>query len=558
MLYIGTRSAGETSPCALRHIVGPPTYTVSTLEHGNPRDADVVRAKNFDIYLRNLPPVPPSHLVPVSLQRPRASHPDPTVQMKLRSSFPPAFAKAHVRVWDSPDLPPHAHHEADRPAAVVDDGYAVHRVQMLCSYWAFASQYAPQVSAVCLASLDRGPLLVAVPMGYTGSCVAALTPRDGGCFAMDLMDSVPLLQQMQAFKDFLPCDVEPQQMGRTRTSRVDVIFAMPYVGRVEGALTDAAEWPLVPAAHSAAWCCSGALSSDQVLLVSIAFERARSFVQAGPWLSGTVGVYHGPKPVYSARSAERFRSGHDDDHAAAEWQDFLVLEKDRRHLFIDASERADAGTGLLAPFLDNVITAWDVRDELTPPPQGLPHIHVDVLLLLPYPEPPAPLHTSYLARMPPQSKPDGFPTSFAWDEVCRRWSRRIFADALNSTFAHDAQCVREGWSDLPRHPFICLGPEVFKHFHFQDGGKIRLNQFILVQHDDGRLYLLDFTQWTGDHKSLLHLLAMMGFTSDRGSYFPSSSTGCGGKLKLRGTSASATISSLSSREPRVLEKPQSS
>ena len=64
-------------------------------------------------------------------------------------------------------------------------------------------------------------------------------------------------------------------------------------------------------------------------------------------------------------------------------------------------------------------------------------------------------------------------------------------------------------------PFICLGPEVFKHFHFQDGGKIRLNQFILVQHDDGRLYLLDFAQWTGDHKSLLHMLAMMGFTSDK-------------------------------------------
>ena len=93
---------------------------------------------------------------------------------------------------------------------------------------------------------------------------------------------------------------------------------------------------------------------------------------------------------------------------------------DRRQLFVTAFERADAGTGLLAPFLDNVVTAWDVRAELTPPPQGLPHVQVDVLLLLPYPEPPAPLHTSYLARMPPQAASDGFPASFAWEEVCRR------------------------------------------------------------------------------------------------------------------------------------------
>ena len=388
MLYIGTRSAGETSPGALRHIVGLPAYTVSTFEHGDPSDTEAVRAKNFDIYLRNLPPVPPSHLVPVSLQRPRASHPDPAVQMKLRSSFPPAFARAHVRVWDSPDLLPHAHGVVGRPAAVVNDGYTAHRVRMLCSYWAFASQYAPRVSADHLASMDRAPLRVAVPMGYTGLGVAALTPRDGGCFAINLVDSVPLLQQIQAFKTFLPCDVEPQQMGRTRNPRADVIFAMPYVGQVVGSLSDIAEWYSVPPAHSAAWCCSGALSSDQILIVSIAFERANSFVQAGPWLSGSVGVYHGPKPVYSARSAERFRSAHDNDHADAEWKDFLVLERDRRQLFVAAFECADAGTGLLVPFLDNVITAWDVRAELTPPPQGLPHVHVDVLLLLPYPEPP--------------------------------------------------------------------------------------------------------------------------------------------------------------------------
>ena len=107
MLYIGSRAAGETSPGVLRHIIGPPSYTVNTLDHGDPADKNTVRQKNFDMYLRGLPIVEPSHAVPLALQRPRASYPDPHIQMMLRSSFPPAFARAHVRIWSAPpyDVP---------------------------------------------------------------------------------------------------------------------------------------------------------------------------------------------------------------------------------------------------------------------------------------------------------------------------------------------------------------------------------------------------------------------------------------------------------------------
>ena len=58
-------------------------------------------------------------------------------------------------------------------------------------------------------------MLIAVPMGFTGKVMAALVPRGGGCFAAPYVEGVPLLRQMQAFRDFLPCDVPPQEMSQT-------------------------------------------------------------------------------------------------------------------------------------------------------------------------------------------------------------------------------------------------------------------------------------------------------------------------------------------------------
>ena len=512
MLYIGSRAAGETSPGALKSIIGQPTYSVSTFDHGDPANVEPVREKNFDIYTRGLPAVEPSHVVPIELRRPRASHPDPVVQMMLRSSFPAPFARAHVHAWD---LEPHPVGSEPRPACVIAPGYHQHRQLMICRYWAFSAQWAPVVSDAELASTNRPRLLIAVPMGHTGHAVAALMPQGGGCFATTLLEGVPLLQQAQALKSFLPCDVEPQQMGQTRDARADVVLSMPCSFKIAESLSDATEWATVHRTQQAAWCSPGALTGAQATLASIAFNRCRSFIQAVPFLAGTIGVYEGPRPVYAHRAAESFRSAHDDDHAALEWTAFLELEQQRRQLFVGAFERADAGSGLLAPFLENIITAFDLAGDITPPPQGLPPVHADILLLFPYPEPPAPLCTDYLAKMPPQAAPDGFPDSFAWSEVCRGWGRRAFADALNMALAHDADCVRNGWSSLPRHPFICLGPEVFKHYHLKDGGKVRLNQFILIQGSDGRLRLLDFTADTGDHKILLAIIGAMGFTSDK-------------------------------------------
>ena len=369
MLYIGSRAAGETSPGALKSIIGQPTYSVSTFDHGDPADVEPVREKNFDIYTRGLPAVEPSHPVPVELQRPRASHPDPVVQMMLRSAFPASFARAHVRAWD---LEPHPIGVDPRPACVVAPGYQQHRELMICRYWIFSAQWASIVDAIELARVDRPRLLIAVPMGHTGTKVAALMPKGGGCYATVLQEGVPLLQQVQAFKSFLPCDVEPQQMGQTRDARADVVFSMPCSFKVTEVLSNADAWAYIHATQRAAWCAPDALTGAQSILASIAFDRCRSSIQAVSFLAGTIGVYEGPRPVYANRAAERFRSAHDSDHAAQEWADFLELERQRKQLFVDAFERANAGSGLLAPFLENIITAFDLVEDLPRPRRACP------------------------------------------------------------------------------------------------------------------------------------------------------------------------------------------
>ena len=512
MLYIGSRAASETSPGALRHIIGPPSFTASTFDHGDPADVDVVREKNFDVYVRNLDRVAPSHVVPVALQRPRASHPNPEVQMILRSSFPPAFAQAHVSVWN---VPPHEAPEAGRPAPVVASGYAGHRALMLCRYWAFASRFAVRLTSEMAVDMQRPRMLIAVPMGFTGAAIAALVPRGGGCFAAPYEEGVPLLQQMQAFSAFLPCDVPPQEMSQTRDARADIVFAMPCVFQIAETVQSPAGWTNTITGADAAWCTIDALVGSQLLHAALAFERCKSFVQAVTWLHGRIGIYEGPKPVLANRAGEVFRSAARDSEASQEWADFLELEKGRRDLFVIAFTAADGGSGLLAPFLENIITAYDLAEHLVPPPQGLPAVHADTLLLLAYPEPPAPLHTEYLARMPPQAVPDGFPAALAYADVVRRWGRRVIANALNLTVAHDAECYREGWSEKPRHPFTCLGPGCFKHFHFLDGGKILLNQFILVNDGAGQLRPMDFAAEIKDHKSLEAVVGIMGFSSDK-------------------------------------------
>ena len=84
------------------------------------------------------------------------------------------------------------------------------------------------------------------------------------------------------------------------------------------------------------------------------------------------------------------------------------------------------------------------------------------------------------------------------------------------TAAHDFECYRQGWSDLPRHPFICLGPGAWHSWPHADGiGTFNLSNVILIQKSDGRFYLLDYNTDLGDHRSKEAMLAIMGFGTDK-------------------------------------------
>ena len=84
------------------------------------------------------------------------------------------------------------------------------------------------------------------------------------------------------------------------------------------------------------------------------------------------------------------------------------------------------------------------------------------------------------------------------------------------TAAHDFECYRRGWSELPRHPFTCLGPGAWHNWSHADGvGSVCLNEFILVQGDDGRFCLLDFNTMAPDHKAAWAIMGQLGFGTDK-------------------------------------------
>ena len=512
LLYMGARAANEHPPCSLSMIVGPPSFITTAFEHWLPQspeeENDPVRAKTFWWWTRNRSVVEPSQPVPQHLQRPRASHADRQTQMLLRSTFPRSLARAHARVWSKDEKPCSG---ADRPASSVAPGYSEHRQIMCCNYAAFSANYANAVSPEYLDLPGRPSLLVAVPIGRGPYGLAALAPVQGGCFAAPLQAGVPLLQQMEAVRAYLPCHETPQHASVTRDAHGDVVFALPVIFPI---VTASSTREPTLRGHMAAWLLPEALQRRAYTHTVVAMQRVTSFTHAVPWLPARIGVMQGPQPVTPNRASARYFSLLEDDDAEQKWRTFLAAERDRLPEIVRAFESADAGSGLLAPFLACANTAATLHEDLVPPPQGLPRLDVQVISMLAYPLPPAPLHTSYIARMPPQQLPPGFPTSFTYEQVLAGWGRRLIADCISKTAAHDFEAYRQGWSELPRHPFVCLGPGAFLVFQHVDGtGSTRLNQFCLHVCEDGRLRPSQFE--FRDHKSLPHIIGQMGFTTDQ-------------------------------------------
>ena len=509
MLYIGARAAGEHPPSCFEAIIGPPSFITSNYYHGPKDDSVPTTWKTVEWYTRNLPDVPPSHQVPEHLQRPRPSHANSDVSMVLRSTMSSSFAEAHVACWD---LDPATAPDAGRPAWMVAPGYAAHRQLMVCNFAAFSAQFTPVVTVAELLRSDRPPLLVAVPIGM-GNELCALVPLKHACFAVPLKTGVPLLEQMQDLVTFLPQHEQPQQMHVTRDMHGDVIFALPFVERVVGAATARGSFPRRRNLR-AVWATYAALTRGQFEHTALAMERCRSFVEAVPWMRANVGVTDGPVPVTPHRASAAYRRDDDQAAAQAEWQAFLLREQAHHCAILEAFEAEDGGTGILEPFIGNINSAATRAAELVPPTQGLPRLDAATYSLLPYPDPPMPLHTSYLVRVPPQCLPEGFPDHLKYSEVICGWGRRVVAKALDMNAQHDFQCYADGWSDMPRHPFVCLGPGAFHHSHLADGvGKLCLNQILLQTDADGVLRPMHFEYM--DHKDLEAIIGIMGFSSDK-------------------------------------------
>jgi hypothetical protein len=117
---------------------------------------------------------------------------------------------------------------------------------------------------------------------------------------------------------------------------------------------------------------------------------------------------------------------------------------------------------------DSVRTAADYRAELPFPAVGLPDFSSEALRLARFVERPLSLHTSWLARLPPQQVPPGF-RPLPWQGIHRRWARREICDSLNMTAARDFESWARGETTLPRPEFLCIG---------EGGGK-------LIPHADG-------------------------------------------------------------------------
>ena len=95
---LGAFNASENPPGVLTHLVGPPTLHTNAHEHGCPM------SKQWCWWLRGLPTVPPSKVVPAqqrvdALSGLRNVHAD--ARMLLRSATPPSLARSHAEAWDA-------------------------------------------------------------------------------------------------------------------------------------------------------------------------------------------------------------------------------------------------------------------------------------------------------------------------------------------------------------------------------------------------------------------------------------------------------------------------
>ena len=247
---------------------------------------------------------------------------------------------------------------------------------------------------------------------------------------------------------------------------------LPWQRQPTHVLQSAAQRALArEAGLSAAWCTLGALHDHGAYrAVSLAFQRVAALTTVGAHGDQQAGTWETAKPLVHARTARAWARQPDKEatQTAAAREAFFAEEARRGEEMRRCLAAVDSATASSS--------AWPTASRRPPttkrrsPSQrtGCPTFESSALRLQRFTERPLRLHTSWLARLPPQQVPPGF-KPMPWTDILRGWARRRICGSLNDTADRDFDCWKHGESSLPRPKYVCIGHGGGKEIQHADG-----------------------------------------------------------------------------------------
>ena len=486
---IGQRAWSEQPHTAHEHTIGPPTQVTNANKHGG-------FDKTWCIWSRMAGVLKPTNEVPPDARSSILSSVKGNRDAKMlrRSGTETEMADAIVASIDQ-------HHEPDtepRPANQPCSIYYPCRRALHHNFGILSASYAPSLSAATLNDTSRRqPAACLVPIAPSADGPKVMVPLRGAeAFGILLDITASFKAQAESASEFISLGIDTHHMHSMANAANDIVVAVPWdVSPVTFVSTPAELADAAASNAPAVWAAPHALAGT-FTFEAVMFAVQRLLAMGGPVMCDTlnVGVWDKAKPVVLRQRARRYGTLPDNPDAEHEWKTFLEHERKRGEQMQADLLAADNGTGLTAGLAVDVRTAADYAAELPIPPQGLPSFTDPSLLFLEAPQRPPPLHTSWLARLPPQQVPPGF-TSVSYTDALRLWARRMIADNKNRNMRYDGHCLVHGCApdDMTRAADTVLGRGAGKLIPFQDGiGSFNVLDLLLETGDDGRFYPLDF------------------------------------------------------------------
>ena len=464
---IGDRSCGEQPPTAHQHLIGPPTSIVNGHDFGAP-------SKTYYKWLRNLPRVAPTLKLDADKRWTELAAAGTPEEKTVKRSYTPrnmaeaeAASHAHAVGGDTSEF--------GRPASQPCRAYASWRAQLLHNFGLFAAHYAPTLSCAWMQREERSSAIVLIPIArsYAGACAMVPLDEQAMTFGGERDWARGGAEQGEALAAFITGGIETQYAAPlTCFGHKDAVVLLPWQRQPTHVLQSAAQRALArEAGLSAAWCTLGALHDHGAYrAVSLAFQRVTALTTVGAHGDQQAGTWETAKPLVHARTARAWARQPDKEatQTAAARDAFFAEEARRGEEMRRCLAAVDSGDGELVSMADSVKTADDYKAEIPFPSHGLPDFESSALRLQRFTERPLRLHTSWLARLPPQQVPPGF-KPMPWTDILRGWARRRICGSLNDTADRDFDCWKHGESSLPRPKYVCIGLGGGKEIQHADG-----------------------------------------------------------------------------------------